>query len=64
VAGAESSTQSGKELGALLVCGDTNASVDNLAAGAAKAGLSVVRVGNPAKVRRHCSLNASEHLAL
>jgi hypothetical protein len=37
-------------MGTLLVCGETNASADNLAAGALEAGLSVARVGSPARV--------------
>jgi hypothetical protein len=39
-----------KDMGTLLVCGETNACADNLVAGALQAGLSVARVGAPARV--------------
>eukprot|EP01025_Chloroclados_australasicus_P005026 TRINITY_DN11411_c0_g1_i8.p1 TRINITY_DN11411_c0_g1~~TRINITY_DN11411_c0_g1_i8.p1 ORF type:complete len:1025 (-),score=122.83 TRINITY_DN11411_c0_g1_i8:579-3653(-) len=37
--------------GKILVCADTNAATDNLVEGLMSRGLSVVRLGNPAKVR-------------
>ena len=51
VAASESSSHAKELLGRLLVSGGTNACADNLAAAAAAAGLSVARVGNPARVR-------------
>jgi hypothetical protein len=39
-------------IGPILACGDTNAAVDNLVEGLVKKGMRVVRLGQPAKVRR------------
>eukprot|EP00892_Ulva_mutabilis_P004345 jgi/Ulvmu1/2282/UM013_0129.1 len=65
VAASESSPQAKAQLGQLLVSGGTNACADNLAAGAAAAGLSVARVGNPARVdpsvRHLCAEALAEH---
>lgn len=40
-------------IGPVLACGDTNAAVDNLVEGLVKKGMRVVRLGQPAKVRRY-----------
>ena len=50
-------------MGTILVCGETNACADNLAAGALDAGLAVVRVGTPARVCPACLANI-HHLQL
>lgn len=55
----ESSPQAKALLGQLLVSGGTNACADNLAAGAAAAGLTVARVGNPARVQPPPSCGSS-----
>lgn len=39
-------------MGPILACGDTNAAVDNLVEGLLNKRLRVVRLGQPAKVRR------------
>ena len=47
----EAGKRSDTAVGTVLACSDTNTAADNLALGARKAGLQVVRLGKPATVR-------------